>query len=161
MKCEQCGGPVTVSHENYSYTASGLPNVTLVGVEVRRCTECGEHEVVIPKIEKLHRTIAMAVVGKKTRLTAEEIRFLRKYLGWSGADFARHMGVTPESISRWENEKERMNPVADRLLRLMVVTKAPVADYSLDALADLQDKSTPTRMKLYASPKDWRAEVAA
>ena len=65
----------------------------------------------IPKIEKLHRTIAMAIVGKKTRLTAEEIRFRRKYLGWSGADFARHMGVTPESISRWENEKERMNPV--------------------------------------------------
>ena len=71
------------------------------------------------------------------------------------------MGVTPESISRWENEKERMNPVADRLLRLMVATTAPQADYSLETLAELEDEAASTRMKLYASPKDWRAEVAA
>jgi len=25
--------------------------------------------------------------------TADEIRFLRKYLGWSGVIFAKHMGV--------------------------------------------------------------------
>lgn len=29
----------------------GLPTVTLVGIEVSRCTHCGEHEAVIPKIE--------------------------------------------------------------------------------------------------------------
>lgn len=39
--------------------------------------------------------------------------------------------------------------VADRLLCLMVVTKAPVSDYSLDALAELGDKPTPTRTNLY------------
>ena len=130
------------------YAASGLPYVTLVGVEVRRCAACGDHEVVIPKIEQLHRTIAMAVVEKRSRLTAAEIRFLRKYLGWSGVDFARHMGVTAESVSRWENDREQMAAVADRLLRLMVVTQASVSDYSLDA----SDSSTSTTATRYPWP---------
>jgi hypothetical protein len=42
----------------------------------------------------------MAVIAKRSRLTAAEVKFLRKYLGWSGADFARHMGVAPESTGR-------------------------------------------------------------
>ena len=43
MKCDACGEPMTSARENYSYTASGLPYVTLVGVEIRRCQACGEH----------------------------------------------------------------------------------------------------------------------
>jgi putative zinc finger/helix-turn-helix YgiT family protein len=161
MKCDECGEPMTSARENYSYTASGLPYVTLVGVEVRRCKACGEHEVVIPKIELLHRTIALLIVGKKTRLTAAEVRFLRKYLGWSGVDFAKHMGVTPESVSRWENDREQMGPVADRLLRLMVVTRSPVSDYELDTLADLEDESAPLRLRVEPARNGWRAEGGA
>jgi putative zinc finger/helix-turn-helix YgiT family protein len=161
MKCPECGEPMTSARENYSYTASGLPYVTLVGVEVRRCKACGEHEVVLPKIEQLHRAIALAVISKHARLTAAEIRYLRKYLGWSGADFARHMGVTPESVSRWENEREQMGAVADRLLRLMVATKAPVSEYPLDALADLEDEATPLRLRVEPARGGWRAEAVA
>ena len=62
--------------------------------------KCGEHEVAIPRIEDLHRTIAQAVIAKRERLTPAEIRFLRKFLGWSGADFAAHVGTTPETVSR-------------------------------------------------------------
>ena len=58
MMCMRCGAAITVARENFLYTASGLPNVTLVGVEVRRCPSCGEFEVAIPRIEDLHRTIA-------------------------------------------------------------------------------------------------------
>lgn len=161
MKCDGCGEPMVSARENYSYTASGLPYVTLVGVEVRRCKACGEHEVVIPKIEQLHRSIALGVVAKRKRLTAAEIRYLRKYLGWSGADFAKHMGVTPESVSRWENDREQMGPVADRLLRLMVVSRPPVSEYELDTLADLEDDAAPVRLRIEAARNGWRAEPVA
>jgi DNA-binding transcriptional regulator YiaG len=40
-------------------------------------------------------SIAHAVIAKRERLTPAEIRFLRKFLGWSGADFAAHVGTTP------------------------------------------------------------------
>lgn len=160
MKCSECGEPMTSARENYSYTASGLPYVTLVGVEVRRCKACGDHEVVLPKIEQLHRAIALALIGKLPRLTAAEVRYLRKYLGWSGADFARHMGVTAESVSRWENDREPMSAVADRLLRLMVATKAPVSDYSLDSLAEVGEQAAPARLRVEPERGGWRAEAA-
>jgi len=161
MKCPSCNEPMTSARENHSYTASGLPYVTLVGIEIRRCKACGEHEVVIPKIEQLHRAIALAVVSKRPRLTAPEVRFLRKYLGWSGAAFAKHMGVTPESVSRWENEREQMSPVADRLLRLMVVTRAPVSEYPLESLAELEEEAVPVRLRLESAKGGWRAEPVA
>ena len=161
IKCPECSKPMASARENYSYSASGLPYVTLVGVEVRRCKACGEHEVVIPRIEQLHRALALAVIGKKARLTASEVKFLRKYLGWSGADFARHMGVTPESVSRWENEREQMTPVADRLVRLMIVTQAPVSDYSLAGLVGLDEKPSPLRLRVESKQGGWSAETAA
>jgi putative zinc finger/helix-turn-helix YgiT family protein len=161
MNCPECNQPMSVTHEDYRYDGSGLPHVTLVGIEVRRCAACGEHEVVIPKIEQLHRAMAMAVVEKRARLTAAEVRFLRKYLGWSGVDFARHMGVTPESVSRWENDREQMTAVADRLLRLMIVTRTPVSDYSLDALLDLAEEQVPVHLRLAPKRGGWLAEVLA
>ena len=87
-KCLQCGHAMTTRRENVRYDASGLPGVTLVGVEVSRCAHCGEHEVAIPHIADLHRVLAHAVVRKSSRLTPAEIRFLRRSLGWSGQDFA-------------------------------------------------------------------------
>src|SRR5262245_32829553 len=97
-----------------------LPGAVLVGVPVHRCTKCDAFEVSIPMIEDLHRKLAWAVIEKKGRLAPGEVRFLRKHLGLSGADFAEHMGTTPETVSRWENGATPMGQVSDRLLRLMV-----------------------------------------
>lgn len=154
MKCMQCGMAMTSARENFNYKASGLP-VTLLNIEVRRCGECGEFEVVIPKIEELHKTIARAVIVKKTRLTAAEVRFLRTHLGWSGTSFASHMGVKPETVSRWENGHDPMSALADRLLRLMVLTQEPVSDYSLDKLVGVDAAPKPAKIKAEASKTGW------
>jgi putative zinc finger/helix-turn-helix YgiT family protein len=140
MTCVQCDGKVTTKRENYRYTASGLPNVTLMGVEVRRCAKCGDHEVVIPRIEELHRVLAGAVVRRPSRLATSELRFLRKYLGYSGVEFAKVIGVSPETVSRWENGKERMGGSAEKLLRMLVVHQQPIRDYSIESLAEISDK---------------------
>jgi len=161
MTCEQCGGPTTTARENFHYTASGLPNVTLLGVEVTRCSKCGAFEVDIPRIEDLHRTIADAVVRKRAPLTPAETRFLRKWLGWSGVDFAAHMGVKPETVSRWEAGSLNMGAAADRLLRLMIVNHAPVQDYSLDLLRSIDDSaSAPFRLGVEADKKGWHVVAA-
>ncbi|MCU0229744.1 MAG: helix-turn-helix domain-containing protein [Acidobacteria bacterium] len=57
---------------------------------------------------------------------------MRKGLRWSGVDIAAHMGVTPKTVSRWENGSLGMGAAADRLIRLMIVAQAPVQDYSLE-----------------------------
>jgi len=128
---------MTTRRADWRYEASGLRNVILLGVEVSRCASCGEEEVSIPAIEGLHRAIAQTIVRKRERLAATEIRFLRKCLGLSAADLAKHMGSTPETVSRWEHGATSMGVTADRLLRMMVVRQEPVADYSLGTLKDV------------------------
>ena len=161
MNCLQCGTEMKTARENYKYEASGLPGITLVGVEVGRCPNCGEYEVLIPSIEDLHRAIAHAVAFKRARLTAAETRFLRKWLGWSGVDFAAHMGVAPETVSRWEGGVAMMAGTADRLLRLMVLSKEPVRDYSLDLLKEVaQDDPAPIRLGMRSDVNGWHAEAA-
>jgi putative zinc finger/helix-turn-helix YgiT family protein len=149
------------ARENYLYKESGLPNVTLVGIEVHRCPHCGEHEAVIPKIEELHRVIATTTARKAPRLAREEIRLLRKYLGWSGGDFAEHMGVSPETVSRWENGSAPMGATAERLLRLAALTLEPTSDYSLDILKDVaQRKPAAQRLQMRVYRGSWNAEAA-
>jgi putative transcriptional regulator len=156
-KCRLCGkGEMSTREENYLYRESGLPNVVLVDVEVRRCSECGHHEVALPRVTELMRTIAHAVILKRARLSGVEVRFLRKYLGWSGADFARHVGVDPSTVSNWENDREPIGPSSDRLLRLMVVHGTPVDDYSLDELTRIENERTPpVEMRISPKPRGW------
>ena len=161
MSCVQCGGAMKTARENFRYEASGLPGVTLVGVAVSRCPECGEYEVSIPHIEDLHRVIARALVNKPARLIGAEIRYLRKWLGWSGVDFAQHMGVTAETVSRWENGAASMAGTAERLLRLLVLSREPVQDYSLDVLKTIAlAKPKPLRLGMRADLQGWHAEAA-
>jgi putative zinc finger/helix-turn-helix YgiT family protein len=161
MKCMVCGAEMKTGRENFLYDACGLPGVTLMGVEVSRCPECGEYEVAIPQIEDLHQAIAHAVIRKTSPLDAAEIRYLRKYLGWSGVDFARHVGTTPETVSRWETGASPMGAVADRLLRLMVATRAPVSDYSLDLLAAIKKSIIRQYVQLGLTRDEdgWHAEM--
>jgi putative transcriptional regulator len=151
--CRSCGQPEILSAvETYLYTESGLPNVVLAGVQVRRCPACGYHEISLPRIAELHRTIAQAIIHKPTRLSGSEVRFLRKVLGWSGVDFARHIGVDPSTVSNWENDKDPIGSTSDRLLRLMVAFGSPVDDYSLEELTHIEDKRTPP-MEVRLAPK--------
>jgi putative zinc finger/helix-turn-helix YgiT family protein len=132
MKCTRCGTTMHATVQtNHRYTECGLDNVVLVGVEVRTCKQCGNESVVIPRITELHKKLAQMVAVKAEKLAPAEIKFLRKYLGWSGADFARYVGVTAETVSRWENGAQTMGPVSERLLRLCALKVDPVDDYTV------------------------------
>jgi putative zinc finger/helix-turn-helix YgiT family protein len=141
--------------ENHRYTESGLPNVVLVGVEVRRCRNCGESMVAIPHIEELHRALAMTLIRQTGRLAPSEIRFLRKWLGWSGVDFASHMGVAPETVSRWESMEnpKPMGGTAERLLRLAVAHGQPIDQYPIGMLLEINDEQTSNAPLLAMKPE--------
>jgi putative zinc finger/helix-turn-helix YgiT family protein len=159
MKCLTCGEPMKSRRENYHYKESGLANVILVNVEVRTCAACGTREVVIPRIDELHRAIARALITRKSKLGAEEIRYLRKYLGWSGADFAAYMAVQPETVSRWESGSQEMGPVADRLLRLLVAQREPVTHYPIDLFKQRLHRAAKATLRFKADP-NWRSDAA-
>jgi putative zinc finger/helix-turn-helix YgiT family protein len=130
--------------ESVRYDACGFPGVTLLGVEVSRCPRCGEYDVAIPPIDDLHNVIAQALIPKTRRLDEVEVRYLRKYLGWSGADFATHIGATRETVSRWESSAVQIEPTADRLVRLTLATWDPVGDYPFPRSSHLRLKRSIT-----------------
>ena len=160
-KCLQCEGTMKSRRESHDYSSCGLP-ITLMGVKVARCSSCGEHEVALPRIEELHRLIARTVIRKRGGLSGSEVRFLRKWLGWSGKDFAEVMGVTPETVSRWESGSLRIGPQAERLLRVLVATQEPRDDYPASSLRELESNvSEPEHLTFKAARNGWRIHRAA
>jgi len=156
MNCTECGTAMKTRKENYRYDECGLKYVTLVGVRVSRCPKCGNYEVSIPQIEGLHRLIDRILIEKVTRFTGDEVRFLRKSLGWSGSDFAKHMGVTDETVSRWENDAAPIGPQADRLLRLMVAQGRLTTNYPTERLTKINArKAMITRLELESRHEQW------
>ncbi len=160
--CRVCGdGELEITRKNHRYTESGLSNVVLQDVEARSCPLCGDQQVVLPRVTELHRAIALAVVRTNARLSGAEVRFLRKYMGFSGADFAARMGVDPSTVSRWENGHEPIGSLADRLLRLMVVRDRPVEEYPIDQLVHIVDKERHGLFGMRADREGWHESPVA
>jgi putative zinc finger/helix-turn-helix YgiT family protein len=157
MKCPTCRqAEMAETRKPHRYAESGLENVVLANVRVRDCPSCGEHLVLIPRVEELHRTIARLLLEKREQLTGHEIVFLRKWLGWSQTDFARQMHVDKSTASRWESGKQAMGEAADLLLRTYVALGKQIDDYSVDQMAErATTEATPLHARLEPDARGW------
>jgi putative zinc finger/helix-turn-helix YgiT family protein len=118
-ECTNCGERITAERRNYRYTESGMSNVILQGIEVADCPNCGNSDVIIPRMAKIHRAIAQALTNSPARLTGEQLRFLRKHLGLNGDQLASYIHTDKTKISKWERGEDRIGPATDRLIRLL------------------------------------------
>lgn len=124
-KCytESCGGTMEGTRGNYQYTECGLDSVYLNNVLVFHCPRCNALEVPdIPAVGALHSVIAIKLLCKKTLLSGKEMRFLRKFMGYSVNEFVEIMGAANKSVvSRWETRTHGKE--VDRIVRLLVMVK--------------------------------------
>ncbi|NOT80323.1 MAG: helix-turn-helix domain-containing protein [Bacteriovoracaceae bacterium] len=143
-KCITCGSKMTREVESsFHYTDCGLSKVFLKGVVNHKCTNhnCGEEEITIQNIEELHQLLAEKISSQVNKLKPEEIRYLRTHLGFSGVDFAESIGVSPETVSRWEKGTVNMKEASERFLRVLILTKlGPFRNY--DNLKEYASKSS-------------------
>jgi putative transcriptional regulator len=131
MKCAECGGAMKKKIEaRYHYRECGLQNIYLANVTTHKCEECGSVDLELPAPKGLHDVIAKGLSSVDRPLTSKEFRFLRKHTGYSGKDLADHMGVTLETVSRWENGATIPGP-ADLLIRHMALISTAPDDYSV------------------------------
>lgn len=109
--------------ETYRTDVIGIPIVLHHSVWEERVPEEEEPRVVIPDLEGLIAAAAIARIKCPFKLSGREIKFLRKALGISGKELAKKLNVAKETVSRWENAKEPVGPMAERLLRIYVGLK--------------------------------------
>src|SRR5579872_6656776 len=92
-KCRECGGVMEGRKGEYRYTECGLDSVTLQDIVVFHCTRCNDLVPEVPEVGILHRVIAIRLLLKKSLLTGDEIRFLRKFNGYSINEFCDVIGA--------------------------------------------------------------------
>ena len=120
MKCFSCNKKMVSKVESYHYTECGLDNVH-IKTDVYRCDKCKEIIADIPKMDQLNDVVGIAVVSKDGLLNGEEIKFLRKQVHLKATELAAIIGVTKQTVSRWENNKETISKYNDRLIRMTFI----------------------------------------
>lgn len=55
-------------------------------------------------------------------MTGAEIKELRKILGYTQARLAEEIGVTPNTVARYERDEFKPSPPVMKLLRLLMMT---------------------------------------
>lgn len=107
-----------LSKEPLHYTDCGLDNIYLSnGFTIDH--EDGEEYLTVTDIDGLHRAIGLHIVLARKAPSGKELRFLRCELDMSQADLARVLGVTDQSVARWEKGQTEPNGPAVLSLRLI------------------------------------------
>lgn len=102
---------------NYTFKikdGNNIREVTVSDLAWKECEECGEvvfDNVAAEKIEQ-ERYRALGL------LTPEELRIIRKELGFTQATMADYLRVGSKSYCRWENGFSIQTKAMDRLIRL-------------------------------------------
>jgi DNA-binding transcriptional regulator YiaG len=104
------------------YRACGLDNVYLrSGYTIKE--RHGERYMAVKDADELHAAIALHLASRKKVLRGQEVRFLRKFLEMTQAELASELGVTDQTVARYEKGESSFDGPVDMLLRLLVIGK--------------------------------------
>jgi len=162
-KCRLCGGSTHIVKHDYRFTESGLGNVVLKDVEFAKCDNCGEEAVRIPRLNDLMRSLALGVIAKPYELTGEDVRFLRKYLEFTAAEFALLLSVDKSTLSRWEGGSQAPGAQSDRLVRLVALGLMKFIDnfeQTIRGFPEIKKTSKAVRLDVNPETKEIRYRVA-
>jgi YgiT-type zinc finger domain-containing protein len=76
-------------------------NVVVCGAPALVCSHCGETTVMGDVLEQVSLDLAASIL-RQEKLAPDEIRYLRKLLGYRQEDLADKLGVTRATVNRWE-----------------------------------------------------------
>jgi DNA-binding transcriptional regulator YiaG len=156
--CDVCALPLRTWRATrarpYSYVPTAGVRVPLIGITVHECRRCRAPWPVLPRIEALHRAIAAELVDKPGPLTGPELRYLRKFAGFTGQAFARRLKVSNAHLSRVEHGTLALGESAEQLARAIA---AAVAETDVRAvLLRAEAGGRPRRAPLVWGRQGWR-----
>jgi DNA-binding transcriptional regulator YiaG len=105
----------------------------VASVEGRKCGACGAVSFKGTDLARFEGAVA-ASLAAAGEASGEAFRWMRKALDLRAIDVATLLGVTPETISRWETGRVPIDRGALALLSLMVLDNARGSAATIDAL---------------------------
>lgn len=148
---QRCGRTVQAVVLPAYETDLGGVRVRLVNAAIREtCSACAEATIEIPDLDGLARAAAMVRALLPLQLTGKDVRFLRRALDMNGRAFAEAMGLTPETVSRWENGERGIGGSNQKLSRHNIC-----ALLHKDTPAIIYDPADITRMRILNAPEDF------
>lgn len=130
VKCPHCGGQGISEHIVSAYESNGLGTPFRVvlhhAVKAETCAKCGNVlGTYIPDLNGLLYAVTFSRALDSRKLVGEDVRFIRKAMGWKAKDLAKHLGISAEYLSRCENGQKMMSEGIEKLFRLYVLLKTP------------------------------------
>jgi len=147
----------------HHYTECGLDNAYIVGVG-EFAADAGEGTITIPAMGQLHRVIAEGIVTQSSKMTGQELRFLRTEMGLTQSALGRILKVALLTVSRWERNDNPVSDAAEMLLRILAAEtlnlKVKLGVRSLSALVSESRPSQEMRID-GSTPGNYRLLDAA
>lgn len=117
-RCKKCGTLMEKSvRPEHIEDLGGVVVKVLNAAQVYRCAKCDVEMVAIPDMDGLAKSTAIARALNPVKLSGPEVKYMRRVLDMTQADFARAMDLTPETVSRWENDARGVGGTSEKLVR--------------------------------------------
>lgn len=140
MKCVNCrGAKFEVVERKLVRTVGDM--VFSATVPAERCRTCGEGYLHAEDGMRFEAAIAVELASRGAT-SGDAFRYMRRHLRLGGAEVAKLLSVTAETVSRWETGRRPVDKAAARLLGVLVLENA--VGHS-DTLERLQSLSRPHR----------------
>lgn len=117
MRCPKCKSEMELTRGVHHYRESGLKNIWLENWPIFVCRKCKTKLPLLLDPDKTSRAITRALVSEKGRLDGDSIVFLRRAMRLTTEALGRVLGVDRVTVTRWENNKRRIQGQYDYLLR--------------------------------------------
>jgi len=116
--------------ETFIYEGLGFP-IKLINVPMKKIFCKWAMDI---DFNKLQLAALYALLYKPTPLNGAELRFIRKFLEMSMADFGKIFGVSHVAVLKWENGKTHAPPSTDIYIRLYVLNSRHAKDKEFRSL---------------------------
>lgn len=126
MKCPECGLELSRRKAaRYHFLESGLSSIYLSNIHINFCPR--HKDIVVPEIphmQVLFDVIFGDIILNPQLMRGEDIRYLRQAIDFTQVEFSKLLGVTPNTVARWEREELHPTVVMDLNIRRAVLTQA-------------------------------------
>ncbi len=150
--------------EKYHYKECGLSNVYLLnGFTIINDEEYGEC-VSINNRAALEVIIAKNIINLQRPLSGEELRYLRKTMNLSQKAIGEQIGLSEQTIARWEKDESKPSRSEDAVIRDLYceyIDSDSKISFFLKAIASAEAEAVMTREMNLCTDERGAWEVAA